>query len=239
MIDLNVPIAFVAGLVSFFAPCAVPLLPAYIGYVTGVSLGDLEKYGYEPFRKKLLINSIFYILGFSLIFVLLGIISAGVGVFFRRYDSILQIISGVIVLILGLEFAGVIRMPLFLGTQITVPKWSERVSLVRAFVVGVIFASIWTPCVGAVLGSILAIAATTGSVFQGAWLLFFYSLGISLPFLVVSLTLISSSKNLSFISKKSGILSKIAGALLAVLGLLLITDTYKYINFWIIEVLGK
>lgn len=239
MIDLNVPIAFVAGLVSFFAPCAVPLLPAYVGYVTGVSLGDLEKYGYGPFRKKLLINSLFYILGFSLVFVLLGILSAGVGVFFRRYDFILQPVSGLVVLILGLEFAGVIRLPLFLGTQFTLPRWRDSVSLVRAFFVGVIFASIWTPCVGAVLGSILAIAATTGSIVRGAWLLFFYSLGISLPFLIVSLTLLSSSKNLSFISRKSGILSRIAGILLALLGILLITDTYKYINFWIIEVLGK
>lgn len=239
MFDINIPIAFVAGIVSFFAPCAVPLLPAYVGYVTGVSLADLEKYGYGPFRKKLIVNSIFYVLGFSVVFVFLGILSAGVGVFFRRYDFILQKLSGLIVLVLGLEYAGVLKLPLFLGTQVSLPKWKESVSLIRAFVVGVVFASIWTPCVGAVLGSILAIAATSGSVFRGAWLLFFYSLGISIPFLVISLTLLTSSKNLSFLSKNSGVLSKIAGMFLALFGILLITDTYKYVNFWILGLVNR
>lgn len=237
MTGVNLPIAFVAGLVSFFAPCVVPLLPAYVGYVTGVSLGDLQKHGYAPFKKKLILNSIFYILGFSIIFVLLGTISGGIGSFFRRYDFIIQKIGGAVILVLGLEFAGILRIP-FLSMQksFTLPAWTNKLSYLRAFFIGIVFATAWTPCVGAVLGSILALAATVGSGGQGALLLFVYSLGISLPFLLVSITLASAPKYISFISKRIGIISKIAGLALATLGILLLTDTYKYLNAWLFNI---
>lgn len=106
MVDLSVSVAFVAGVISFFAPCVVPLLPAYIGYVTGVSVNDLKKNGYPSYRKHILLTSVLYILGFSLVFVLSGVAAASVGVFFRRYDYLIQKIGGLIILVLGLEFAG-------------------------------------------------------------------------------------------------------------------------------------
>ncbi len=240
MLDLNFPVAFGAGLVSFFAPCVLPLLPAYIGYVTGVSLGDLEKKGYTPYIKKILLSSLFYVLGFSIVFVLLGTAAASFGMVLRRYDFLIQRIGGLIILILGLEFAGVIRIP-FLSYQkgFKLPSWTEGLGHLRAFFVGIVFASAWTPCVGAVLGSILTLAAVTGTATQGATLLFVYSLGISLPFLIVSLTLASAPRYLSFIKKHIGIISKIAGFILALLGLLLLTDTYKFLNAWLFEVAFK
>lgn len=237
MIEVNFPIAFVSGLVSFFAPCAVPLLPAYVGYVTGVSLQDLQKFGYAPFRKKLILSSIFYVLGFSIIFVLLGTISGGIGSFFRRYDFIIQKIGGGVILVLGLEFAGILKIPfLAMQRQFNLPSWVDRFSYFRAFFVGIVFATAWTPCVGAVLGSILALAATIGSSTHGAALLFVYSLGISLPFLLVSITLASLPKYLGFITRHVGIVSKVAGLGLATLGVLLLTDTYKYLNAWLFNV---
>jgi cytochrome c-type biogenesis protein len=234
---INAPIAFGAGLVSFFAPCVVPLLPAYIGYVTGVSVKELKDEGYSPYIKKLLLNSIFYILGFSVVFVLLGTAAASVGVSLRRYDDVIQRLGGLIILVLGLEFAGILNIP-FLSRQKTfsLPEWTKNLGYLRAFFVGFIFATAWTPCVGAVLGSILALAAVSGTVIQGATLLFIYSLGISIPFMIVSLTLASAPKYLSVIGKNIGVISRIAGIILAILGLLLLTDTYKFLNAWLFKI---
>lgn len=231
MIDLNIPIAFFAGVVSFFAPCVIPLLPAYVGYVTGVSVKDLEEKGYAPFRRKMIVTSLLYILGFSIVFVLLGTTAAGFGYIFRRYDILIQRIGGLIILILGLEFAGLLHIPFLAKTrEVHLPAWTERLGYARAFFVGLIFATAWTPCVGAVLGAILSLAATTGEALQGATMLFVYSLGISVPFMIVSLTLASAPKYLKFITKHIGIITRISGLILAALGLLLLTDTYKYLN---------
>lgn len=237
MLDLNYTVAFVAGLVSFFAPCVIPLLPAYVGYVTGVSLKELKEKGYAPYRRKMIITSIFYILGFSLVFVLLGTAAASFGLALRRYDFIIQRVGGLIILILGLQFAGILHFSFLSRTQqFKMPTWTEKLGHFRAFFIGIVFATAWTPCVGAVLGSILALAAVTGTVAEGASLLFVYSLGISIPFMVVSLTLASAPKYLKFVNKHVVTISKIAGMLLAIIGLLLLTDTYKYLNSWLFEV---
>ena len=233
---VSIPIAFVGGLVSFFAPCVIPLLPAYIGYVTGVSLNDLKVAGYKPFRKKLLLSSLFYILGFSLIFVLLGTAAAGFSALFNRYDYIIQRVGGVIILVFGLEFAGIFQIPFFAHQfQLKLPAWSKNLGYFRAFFVGIIFATAWTPCVGAVLGAILTLAAVTSSVRQGALLLFVYSLGISVPFLFVSLTLASAPKYISFLTRHINVIAKLAGLLLAILGFLLLTNAYRYLNSWLFE----
>ncbi len=237
MFNVNFPVAFMAGLISFFAPCVVPLLPAYVGYVTGVSLEDLKSRGYVFFRKKLLISSIFYILGFSIVFVLLGTAAAGFGSVLRRYDFLIQRIGGLIILILGLDFAGILNIPLLTSQfQFKLPSWVNKLGYFRAFFLGLVFATAWTPCIGVVLGAILTLAAVSGTALQGATLLFVYSLGISIPFLIVSLTLASAPKYLTFISKHIEIITKVAGLLLSVLGLLLLTDTYKYLNSWLFEI---
>jgi cytochrome c-type biogenesis protein len=236
MAELNILVAFGAGVVSFFAPCVVPLLPAYIGYVTGVSYKEQEKEGNSLYRRRLIISSLLYVLGFSLIFVLLGTAAAGIGTALRRYDRAIQIVGGVLMLMLGLEFADVLNFP-FLARErkFKLPLWTNKLGYVRSFLIGVVFATAWTPCVGAVLGSILALAAVSGTAMQGALLLFIYSLGVSVPFLLVSLTLGSAPKYLKAIQKHTGTISRIAGVALAVLGLLLITNTYRYLNSWLFE----
>jgi cytochrome c-type biogenesis protein len=238
--NVNIPIAFGAGLISFFAPCVIPLLPAYVGYVTGVSVQDLKEKGYSPFIKKLLFSSLLYILGFSVVFVVLGTAAAGIGVSLRRYDYIIQKVGGLIIFLLGLEFAGVFHLPLLARTRgFKLPEWTNKLGYFRAFFVGVVFATAWTPCVGAVLGSILTLAAVSGTIAKGAALLFIYSLGISFPFLIVSFTLASAPRYISFIGKRIGIISKIAGILLAILGLLLLTDTYRFLSAWLFDVAFK
>ncbi|KKU04223.1 MAG: Cytochrome c biogenesis protein [Candidatus Woesebacteria bacterium GW2011_GWC2_47_16] len=240
MIELNYWLAFSAGLVSFFAPCVVPLLPAYVGYVTGVSLKDLKTFGYKPYFKKLLLSSIFYIFGFSIVFVLLGTAAATIGMNLRRYDFLIQKIGGLIILVLGLQFAGILNLP-FLARQkqFSLPPWVQNLGYLRAFFVGVVFATVWTPCVGAVLGSILTLAAVSKTVLTGASLLFVYSLGIAVPFLIVAVSLASAPRYIGFISRHIGVISRVAGIILAILGLLLLTDTYKYLNAWLFDIAFK
>lgn len=240
MFNLNFPLAFSAGLVSFFAPCVIPLLPAYIAYVTGVSLEDLKLRGYGPYIKKILASSLFYILGFSLVFALLGTAAGGLGVSLRRYDALIQRVGGLVILLFGLEFAGILKIPLLAREfKLKLPPWTNRLGSFRAFFVGLVFATAWTPCVGAVLGSILTLAAVTETALGGAVLLFVYSLGISLPFLIASLALASLPKYLKAFTKHLGTISKTAGIFLAVLGLLLLTDTYKYVNSWLFTLAFK
>lgn len=240
MLNLNFPIAFAGGLASFFAPCVVPLLPAYIAYVTGVSLQDLKIRGYGPYIKKILLSSTFYILGFSLVFTLLGTAAGGAGMTLRHYGPLIQKLGGLIILVLGLEFAGVLSLP-FLARQfqLKLPSWTNRLGYFRAFFVGLIFALAWTPCVGAVLGSILALAISSQTAFEGGVLLFIYSLGIAMPFLIASLTLASLPRYLPIFKRHIGAISKVAGILLAVLGALLLTDTYKYVNAWVFDIFSK
>lgn len=240
MPDINLPIAFTAGVISFFAPCVVPLLPAYIGYITGVSFADLKKFGYGPYVKKVLLSSLFYILGFSIVFVLLGSAAAGIGIALRRYGWLIQRAGGILIIVFGLEFAGILNIP-FLARQFSfrLPERIYGVGYLRAFLVGIIFATAWTPCIGVILGSILTLAAVSKTLIEGSLLLFVYSLGISFPFVLVSLTLAWAPRYLTFISRFIGPISRVSGIFLAFVGLLLLTDTYKYLNAWIFNIIFR
>lgn len=238
MLDISLSIAFVAGVVSFFAPCVVPLLPTYVAYVSGVSLADLRERGIAQFKKTLIFSSIFYIIGFSLVFILLGVAASGIGILFRQYDFVIARIGGILLIVFGLQFAGIFNIPfLSLGASgFRTPGWIERLGYLRPFGLGVVFATVWTPCVGVVLASILTIAAVQAQALQGALLLFAYSLGISIPFLAVALTLAQAPQYLGFISKHIAVISKISGLILVALGVLLITDTYKFVNAWLFQI---
>jgi len=234
MIDVNIPIAFMAGVVSFFAPCVLPLIPAYVGYVAGVSLKDLEIQGYGTYLKKIIISSFFYVLGFSLVFILLGTAIAGFGGIFRRYDFLIQRVGGAIILLMGLEFAGILKIPFFAKEKkIELPTWVNNLGYLRSFLIGIVFGVSWSPCVGAILGSILSLAAISATFYKGTLLLLFYSLGISFPFILVSLTLASAPKYIKVLTKYSGKISLVAGIILSILGFLLLTNTYKYLDLWL------
>lgn len=237
MFDISYQIAFVSGVVSFFAPCFVPLLPAYIGYVTGVSLKDLQTFGFEKYRTKLILSSLFYVIGFSLVFVVLGTAAAGLGQVLRAYEDVVRVVGGVVIIILGLNFAGVLPIPLLSRElRLKLPAWTDHLGYGRAFLVGIVFATAWTPCVGAILGAILSLAAVSQSATTGATLLFVYSLGISIPFMVVALTIAHAPKYIRAFSRYAGPISRVAGLLLAILGLLLLTNTYRFVNAWLFQI---
>jgi len=250
MQQLNFLVAFSSGLLSFFAPCVVPLLPAYVGYVSGVGLKELQQEGgVKRYRKKLIISSIMYMLGFSIIFVILGTTAAGLGLVLRQYDAWIQRAGGVLVMLFALSFMGLFKIPGLSGLkQLKLPVWAEKLGYGRAFLVGVVFATAWTPCVGAVLGAILTLAATTQMAGTGAVLLFVYSLGISVPFMIISLTIAHAPVVLGVITKHLEKVTKIAGVLLFIIGFLLFNNTvglisdkltYNRLNSWLFEIAFK
>lgn len=229
--------AFSGGLVSFLAPCVVPLLPTYVAYVTGVSVKDLTQKGESAFRLQIFGNSILYILGFSLIFVFLGAFAGSFGSLFRQQEFLVRQIGGVLLILFGLDLLGVFHLPFLKGNVgFLLPGWVSKLGPFRSIFLGAMFAVVWTPCVGAVLGSILTLAATTQGATPGAVLLFVYSLGISLPFLIFSFTISQSRPLLLKIESKLPMVLRIVGVVLIGIGLLLLTDTFKYVNSWIFDI---
>lgn len=241
MSDVSFPIAFISGLISFFSPCVLPLLPTYIGYVAGLSVDEIKKSSKnKTYFKRILVSSVFYVLGFSLVFVLLGVITGGVGSVIRQNNILVQAIGGTFMIIFGFQFLGIINLP-FLNYQksFKVPVWLKKLGYFRSFVLGVVFATVWTPCIGPILGSIIALTVSTQTAISGAFLLFVYSLGISFPFLLISLSLSSYPRYINWVKKYTKRFSQAAGVLLIVLGFLLLTNTYKYVNWWLFGILKK
>ncbi|RJR28139.1 cytochrome c biogenesis protein CcdA [Candidatus Microgenomates bacterium] len=223
---VSIPVVFAAGVVSFFAPCVLPLLPAYIAYVLGSNTS-------ESFKKSI-ITSAFYVSGFTLVFVLLGAAAGGVGLLLRRNTLLVQQLGGLLVIMFGIEYSGLYNFR-FLAKQrkLKLPVWIERLGPLRAFVIGIVFAITWSPCVGPVLGSVLALAAVSTTAYAGALLLFVYSLGISIPFLLISVALNHAPERLKIVKKHIGTITKISGIVMIIIGLLLLTGTYKYLSGWI------
>lgn len=243
--EINILVAFFGGLVSFFAPCVIPLLPAYIGYVTGVSLKDLKEHGSKQYRKQILYSSVLYVLGFSLVFVLLGTSAAGLGQLLLRYKAVVQTVGGAVIMLMALQFLGMYHVRFFEKQHtVQLPTWLEKLGSLRAFFVGVIFATAWTPCIGPVLGTILTLAASTSQAMYGALLLFVYSLGISLPFLFFAVLLSRTPTILKKITNYLPTIHIVAGVTLLVIGFLLFNNslglisdnlTYDDLNGWLFK----
>lgn len=174
-------IAFAGGVLSFISPCVLPLIPVYIGIISGLNLQE------ATFQKKrVVVSSFLFVLGFSLSFSLLGASASAVGSIFRNYKTLFSILAGIIILILGLHLLGIFKIPFLLTEKrLSIPKKLPTGFL--AFISGFLFAFGWTPCIGPILGGILTLAASEESVTQGAFLLIIYSFGLGLPFLIASL----------------------------------------------------
>jgi len=211
--------AFVGGLLSFFSPCIFPLIPVYISFVTGHSLEELKKgTGTNPTVIFLRTNA--FIIGFASIFVAMGIASSSFGTFLLKNKILFARISGVVVIIFGLQLLEIIKLN-FLNKTKRFTACFHSTGLVSSFVFGIIFAFGWSPCVGPMLSSILILAADTANMQQGALLLLIYSLGIGLPFLVFSFS-INYFFKASKILKRLDLLQKASGALLVFAGIYLI-----------------
>jgi len=219
-------LAFAAGALSFFAPCVVPLLPAYAGYLAGAALPEIRA---DPgaFQLRIVRGGVLYVLGFGLIFVALGVAAGFAGQGLRAQEAWLQRVGGVLVIVMGLSLVGLVPAaigqrsfsPLRVGILGRSPGWS-------AFLLGLVFGTAWTPCVGPVLAAILVLAANTHHAVEGGVLLTAYTLGLGLPFLLTTLLIAGFPAITRPLQRGSTVVSRVAGALLIGLGVLLVLGVY-------------
>ncbi len=220
--------AFIAGLLTFLAPCTLPLVPGYLGFISGVSLEDLKK-GKEVknARKKIFLNGLLYVIGFSTVFILLGTLFSAGGIAFAEYRIWLARIGGVVVILFGLYMMHILKLPFlnFLNSEKKFHTNLKPGKPLSSLIFGMTFAFGWTPCVGPVLGSILLLSSSTGTVFQGVLLLAIFSLGLAVPFLAIALGIGHATQYVRKISKYLNVISVIGGIFLIFLGILLVTDS--------------
>jgi cytochrome c-type biogenesis protein len=234
MSSLPLPIAaFVAGLISFLSPCVLPLVPGYVSLISGVGVEELQSQESSLFRKVML-NSMAFICGFSVVFITLGAISTEVGQLLARYKSTLAQVAGVIIILFGLHLTGIFRIKaLYSDTRLHQLKGGSTVG--GAFVIGFAFAFGWTPCVGPILAVILGFAAAQDSVIKGVALLTVYSLGLAVPFLLTSIGIERFLKFYTRFRSHMHALEVASGALLIALGGLLVIGRFtvisKYLSF--------
>lgn len=186
--ELSIPVAFLAGVVSFLSPCVLPLVPGYISMLSGASIEELKAGAGASLVGRILRNSVAFVVGFSFVFVVLGASATAVGRFLLEQRTVFNLVAGVIIIIFGLHLTGLIKIPL-LYREARMSAGAPRRGLVGSFVLGFAFAFGWTPCIGPILTGVLALAATRDTVFQGIFLLGVYSTGLAIPFLLTALGL--------------------------------------------------
>lgn len=216
--------AFIAGILTFLAPCTLPLVPGYLGFISGVSLNEI---GDRAVRWKIVANGLLFILGFSAIFILFGTLAGALGRFLFLYRAWLTRIGGIFVIMFGLFMIHAIKLP-FLQKEkrLPMPAFFKRGKPFNSFILGVSFGFGWTPCIGPVLGSILTLATASGAALQGALLLTVFSLGLALPFLLVALFIGTALKYIRKATRFLNTVSIIGGFFLIFLGILMLANRF-------------
>jgi cytochrome c-type biogenesis protein len=224
--------AFAAGVVSFLSPCVLPLVPGYVSFVAGSSLEEMRD-GAAP-RLQSATLALTFVFGFTLVFVALGASATALGGLLLSYKVQLGVLAGVIVILFGLHLLGL--TPLRLMNQ------EARFHLdlaggraLSAFLLGIVFAFGWTPCIGPVLGAILTLSASTADVVKGSLLLAVYSLGLGLPFLLAALFTGTLLARIKALGRAGLVLQRVAGGLLVAMGLLMVTGQLEVIAYWLLE----
>ena len=207
-------IAFLEGIITFISPCLLPMLPIYISYFAG---------GGERTPLKTLKGALGFVTGFTIIFVTLGALAGTVGSFLREYHTAVNMISGLIVIIFGLNFLGVFNLNLFKGSHHSVN--TNHMGFFSALIFGMIFSIGWTPCVGAFLGSALMLASQQGHVTEGMLMLLAYSLGLGIPFILSAVMIDYLKTAFNWIKKNYRVINAISGILLVLIGILMATGT--------------
>ena len=204
-------ITFLEGIITFISPCLLPMLPVYISYFAGEGVQ----------RGKTLKNALGFVLGFTIVFVLLGAFAGTLGGLLQKYQTVLNIITGLVVIFFGLNFMGVFQLNLFRG--ISNPLAGRPLGFFSAMVFGVIFSIGWTPCLGAFLGSALMLASQQGKMLTGVLMLLVYSLGLGIPFVVSALLIDKLKGTFGFIKRHYRVINTVCGGLLVLVGILMMT----------------
>mgnify|MGYP001413230731 CR=1 FL=1 len=227
---INLSISFLAGLISFLSPCVLPLIPGYISYISGTSFNNIK----NKKRNLVVLKTIFFALGFSLVFIALGSTASFIGNFFLTNSDVFRIFAGVIIIFFSLNLIGIINFN-FMNKDIRIFTNQYSNNLTFPLIVGAAFAFGWTPCIGPILGSILTLAALEDSINESILLLSFYSLGLAVPFIISGILIdrfFLFSKNFK---KYMLAVSKVGGIILLLTGIAILTNQLQVLGFFILE----
>ena len=234
MADVSIPAALLAGLVSFLSPCVLPLVPPYLCYLAGSTFEHLVAREPAPLvARREIAGAVLFVLGFTVVFVALGAGASALGGVVRAYAPQLSIAAGIVIIAMGLHFLGVFQLPFMLRTARF--DTAQPVGLWGAFVMGLAFAFGWTPCLGSVLGAILAVAASESTVAMGAGLLAVYSLGLGIPFILAALAIKPFIALLARYRRHLGKVEKAMGGLLVLTGVAFLTGAINQAAYWLLE----
>ncbi|MDJ0323493.1 cytochrome c biogenesis protein CcdA [Cryobacterium sp. PH31-AA6] len=227
-----IPIAVLAGLVSFASPCILPLVPGYLAYIGGFTDGrSTARRGDRRGQSRLLVGVGLFVLGFTVVFVLTGVVFGFAGFWLNQYRDLVTRIAGVVVILLGLVFVGQFRF----AQRSVKSSWRPRMGLAGAPLLGAVFAVGWTPCTGPTLTAINSLSLTTGSPWLGGLLALFYALGLGIPFLLIALGLNWMTGAVSFLKRHVRVINLLGGVLLILIGTLMVTGVW---NVWLLDLQG-
>jgi cytochrome c-type biogenesis protein len=222
--------AFVAGVLMFLAPCTLPIVPGYLAFIAGVSAGQVEA---GTARRRIFLNAVAFVIGFSVIFILLGSFAAAIGSVLGPWRDTLGQAAGAVIVLFGLTMLGVWQLPL-LGAErrIRLPRWLSLGHPHSSFLVGALFALGWSPCIGPILGTILFLASASATALQGALLLAVFSLGLAIPFLLCAWAIGSAESFVQRAGPLTRALSLVGGVVLVLLGILMLTGNMGLLIVW-------
>jgi len=243
--NVTLPLAFGAGILSFISPCVLPLIPGYLSYISGLSLDEMRGVTAAPaagaaiavgappdVRRRILLSSLAFILGFTLVFVTIGATASAIGQFVNDKLPLLGRLAGAVIIIFGLHTMGVLRIEwLYQDTRVQTKR--RPAGFVGAMLVGIAFAFGWTPCIGPILSGILFLAGSQDTVGEGVSLLFVYSMGLGVPFFATALAINRFFAALARIRKHYHKIELVSGGLLVVIGLLIFTDKFTLLARWL------
>ncbi|HEV2232532.1 MAG TPA: cytochrome c biogenesis protein CcdA [Terriglobia bacterium] len=229
MTELSLPIAFLAGVVSFLSPCVLPLIPGYVSMLSGESIEELRAGTGVGVVQRIFSNSVAFVVGFSTVFIALGASATWVGNFLATRRRIFEIIAGIIIIVFGLHLTGLVKIP-FLYRDKRIETGAPKRGLLGSFILGFAFAFGWTPCIGPILTGILAIAATRETVYAGMFLLAVYSAGLAIPFLLTGLGLSQFLKFYGRFRKYLQAVEVASGVLLVGIGVLIAFNKFTALS---------
>ena len=229
-LGLSLLVALTAGLLSFLSPCVLPIVPAYVAFMAGTSLDPDDKRD----RRAIVFTAAFFVLGLSSVFLILGLIAASAGQIFQQYQRQMAIVSGIIIVVFGLHFLRLLQIP-FLYRDWRFNSSRQGGTAVGAYTLGLAFAFGWSPCLGPVLGAVLAMSAQETSLLRGTALLATYAIGLGLPFILVAIFLNESTTYLMKLKPYMRAVELFIGALLVVIGIAMTSGAFTTFAFWLLE----
>ncbi len=223
-------VALLAGMLSFLSPCVLPVVPPYLAYMGGISMPEMQ----GAARRRIILPAVFFVLGLSTIFLLLGFTASIFGRFFLQNAEWFMRLSGLVIILFGLHFLGILRIPI-LDREARMDAGSQGGSAFGAYVLGLAFAFGWTPCIGPQLGAILSLAAQEASVARGTSLLGVYALGLGIPFLLSAVFIERSMGLMNRLKRHMKWIERAMGALLVIVGTAMLTGAFSAFAFWLLE----